>query len=74
MLVYKYTVKPFGIVLDASKCPPVLGERIFPNANWHSVGVYPESGTYEFLFTEKQEVAFKSDFIEITEEQVELPD
>jgi hypothetical protein len=74
MLVYKYTVTPFGIALDMTQCPPVLGERLFPSGNWHSVGVHPESGTYEFLFTEKQEVAFKSDFIEITEEQVELPE
>lgn len=53
--------------LDFDSCPPDLGYKLFPTANWRAVSVDPVAKCYEFIFDEKQEIAFKSDFIEINE-------
>ena len=70
---YSYKVTAWGIKLDFDSCPPDMGYRLFPNANWRAVSVLPTERCYEFIFDEKQEVAFKSDFITITETEVLPP-
>lgn len=66
---YKYTIRPSGIKLDLDSCPPSLGYKLFPAADWRSVTVNSE-GYYEFFFETKQEPQFKSEFIDIIEEQL----
>lgn len=70
---YTYKITAWGIKLDLDSCPPELGYRLFPNANWRAVTVDPVEKCYEFLFDDKQEVAFESEFITVTESEVLPP-
>ena len=70
---YTYKVTAWGIKLDLDSCPPEFGYRLFPNANWRAVTVDPVEKCYEFLFDDRQEVAFQSEFITVTETEVVAP-
>ena len=66
-MAYAYKVRGVGIKLDFDSNPPELAYAIFPNEGWGSVTVDPVEKHYEFIFQDKQEIAYSNPFIQITE-------